>query len=93
MNANYRRGRNNEYRTIKVLEGAGYACVRAAGSHGPFDVWGLCVTGIILVQVKTNGWPCAAERESLRDFPAPHNATKLIHRWNTRATLPLVQEV
>ena len=35
MATNYSRGRRYEYRTIKLLEAAGYECLRAAGSQDP----------------------------------------------------------
>lgn len=90
---NYKKGARNEYRTMRLLEGAGFTAVRAAGSHGPFDVLGWNASGFILVQVKTNGWPTPAEREKLASISVPPNAQKLVHRWNDRASQPLVQEI
>ena len=93
MNHNYKKGRHNEYRSIKVLEAVGYFCVRAAGSHGPFDIVGLTASDIVVVQCKTGEWPAPAEMESMRLVPVPANCRKLVHRWNDRAAMPLVKEV
>jgi len=37
-NRNYRNGRNFEYQIMRNLEKEKYICIRAAGSHGVFDV-------------------------------------------------------
>lgn len=37
-NSNYLRGRRWEYAVKKDLESLGYAVMRTAGSHGPFDL-------------------------------------------------------
>jgi len=79
-----RKGANNERRSIRLLEAAGYACTRAAASLGVFDIIGVSSTGVVLVQVKTRDWPGAAEMEAIKLFPAPTNARKIIHRWRDR---------
>jgi hypothetical protein len=88
-----RKGRKNEYRSIRMLERMGYQCIRAAGSHGPFDLAGFCTHSIVLVQCKSNGWPSPAEIEAMQDFPTPSNVAKMIHRWNDREKFPMVKEV
>ena len=40
-NANYLKGRRNEYELMKALEERGYVVMRTSGSHGPFDVIGI----------------------------------------------------
>jgi hypothetical protein len=77
---------------MRLLEAVGYECFRTAGSHSPFDVIAISKQGIILAQVKTNGWPSPADMETMRDFPAPDNVTKLAYRWNKGVRLPLVKE-
>lgn len=37
-NSNYNRGRAYEYKAKKELEVEGYSVIRAAGSHGPWDL-------------------------------------------------------
>lgn len=37
-NRSYNKGRAAEYKTMCMLERAGYICFRTAGSHGLFDV-------------------------------------------------------
>lgn len=88
-----RKGTRNEHKTIRLLEAAGYLCTRAAASLGVWDVIGISATDIVLVQVKTNGWPGAIEWEQMRRFPAPPNARKLVHCWRDRARQPEVKEV
>lgn len=38
MNRNYNRGRAYEYKAKKALELEGWTVIRAAGSHGPYDL-------------------------------------------------------
>lgn len=92
MNAK-RKGTRNEHRSMAVLEAAGYRCTRSAASLGIFDIIGVGTTDIVLVQVKTRDWPGSMERGVLKDFQAPINARKLIHRWRPRQRLPDVQEL
>lgn len=92
MNAKAK-GNRSEYKTMRLLEAAGYACTRAAASLGLFDVIGIGSTDVVLVQVKSNDWPRSAEMEAIKEFAAPPNARKLIHRWRDRQTLPDVREV
>jgi Holliday junction resolvase len=88
-----KKGRVNEAKSIRLLEAAGYECVRAAGSFGVFDIVGISKTDIVLVQVKSNRNAGPAEIEAIQLFPAPPNARKLLHRWNDRQRLPEVKEL
>jgi uncharacterized protein with GYD domain len=88
-----RKGARNERRSIALLEAVGYRCTRAAASLGAWDVIAIGRTDIVLVQVKTRDWPGAAEMETLRQFPAPPNARKLVHRWRDGQRRPDVREV
>jgi Holliday junction resolvase-like predicted endonuclease len=87
------KGNRNEHRSIAILEAAGYLCTRSAASLGAFDIVGIGTTDVVLVQVKTRDWPCAAEVETMRLVPCPHNARKLIHRWRDRQRVPDVKEI
>lgn len=93
MSTSYKKGRNNEYRTMRLLEASGYSTSRAAGSHGAFDVLGWDAIGFIFVQVKSGAWPSPAERETLKLATVPPNAKKLVHRWDYRAEQPKVMEL
>lgn len=88
-----RKGTKNEHKSMAILEAAGYRCTRAAGSLGVFDIVGVGVQGVVLVQVKTNCWPGVLEIEAIREFPTPANAVKLLHRWRDYAKVPDVKEV
>ena len=92
MNAKAK-GTKNEHRTIRVLEAAGYRCTRSAASLGEWDVIGIGTTDVVLVQVKTGRWPGGLEMAVLREFEAPPNVRKLVHRWMPRKSLPEVQEL
>ena len=87
------KGRKNEYRSIEILEAAGYWCTRAAASKGPVDIVGIGKTGVVLVQVKSNRWPDPAEMEALSLLPTPDNCRVIIHRWRDRQRLPDVKEI
>jgi Holliday junction resolvase len=87
------KGTRREHRSRVLLEAAGYECVRAAGSHGPFDLVGFSRTDVVLVQVKSRDWPGSVEMEALQLFAVPPNARKLIHRWRDGARQPDVKEV
>ncbi len=88
-----RKGNRNEHRSIALLEATGYACTRAAASLGAWDIIGIGSADIVLVQVKTRDWPGSLETESMKNFAAPPNARKLIHRWKDRQRLPDVKEI
>jgi Holliday junction resolvase len=87
------KGNRQEHRSMRLLEAAGYACTRAAASLGVFDIIGIGSKDIVLCQVKTRDWPGAEETETIRLFPSPPNARKLIHRWRDRERLPDVREI
>ena len=93
MNKQYTKGARNEYKTMRLLEIAGYICLRTAGSHGPFDVIALSASNILLIQCKSNEWPTPAERETMSLVPVPDNCRKLVHRWDDRAVMPQVKEI
>lgn len=87
------KGSRNERKTIRLLEAAGYACMKAGASLGVFDVIGISSADMICVQVKSNRWPSSAEMETIQLFPVPPNCRKLVHRWDDRKSLPHTKEV
>jgi len=88
-----RKGTQREHRSISLLEAAGYACMRSAASLGCWDIIGIGSTDIVLCQVKSRDFPGTAEMEVLRDFPAPPNCRKLVHRWRDYQRMPDVREL
>jgi len=78
---------------MRVLEAGGYRCTRAAASLGAWDIIGIGSSDVVLLQVKTRDWPGTVEMEAMRNFPAPPNAKKLLHRWRDRQRLPDVKEI
>ena len=87
------KGARQERRTMALLEAAGYECTKAGGSLGAWDVIGISATDVVLVQVKSNAWPRSDEMETLKNFRAPMNCRKLIHRWRDRQRIPDVKEL
>jgi hypothetical protein len=65
--------------------------MRAPPSLGAFDLIGIGSVDIVLCEVKSRDWPGAEEMEVMREFPAPNNARKLIHRWRARQRVPDVR--
>jgi hypothetical protein len=92
MNAK-RKGTRNEYRSIVLLERAGYRCSRSAASLGAWDIIAVGPVDVVLVQVKTRDWPGTSEMENLRTFPAPANCRKVVHRWRDGKREPDVREL
>ena len=88
-----RKGARNERRSIRLLEASGYCVTRAAESLGTFNLVGISAADIVLVQCKSNAWPCTEEVEQIAMFKAPSNCRKLIHRWRDHQRLPDVKEV
>lgn len=87
------KGTRNEHRSAEILEAAGYRVTRAAASLGAWDLVAISSRDVMLVQVKTRDWPGRVELETLREFPAPHCARKILHRWRHRARRPDVREL
>lgn len=87
------KGTRNEHKSIRLLEAAGYACMRAGASLGVFDVIGIGSHDVVLCQVKSNRWASPAECETIKEFKAPANAKKLIHRWDDHQRAPKVREL
>jgi hypothetical protein len=75
------------------LTAQGYACTKAAGSLGVFDVIGIGPDDVILCQVKSNRWPGAAELAAIANFATPANCRKIIHRWRDRQAAPDLREI
>lgn len=86
------KGARAEHRAMRLLEAVGYACVRAGGSLGMFDVIALGATDIKCLQVKSGTRYCSAiERELMRECQLPPNATREIWRFPDRCRTPLIE--
>ena len=91
---NYRKGREREYRTMRLLEAAGYQAFRMAGSHSPVDVIGMNSLGLRLVQVKSGrAGASPVDREILKNLQRPENSTVEVWRWPDRVREPLIERV
>jgi Holliday junction resolvase len=87
------KGSRRERQTIALLQTQGYACTKSGGSLGMWDVIGIGVDDVLLVQCKSNRWPGAVELEAMRAFVAPKNCRKIIHRWIDGRSTPDVKEL
>ena len=82
------KGKRNEYRSMRYLEGLGYYCTLSSASLGIWDIIALNKTGGQLVQVKSNRWPPKPERLEMEAFNPPPGFTKVIHRWRDYSREP-----
>jgi len=73
---NYVKGRSYEYRTMKILEAEGYVCIRAAGSHGNYDVIAYNHEHVKFIQVKFNCFLTKNEKSSFLLDQVPSNVIK-----------------
>ena len=81
---NYAKGARLERELKAQLEKDGYTCVRAAGSHGMFDLVAWNERKVMLIQCKTRK-PSKKEMAELCHLPCPDNFTKLwAHRENRK---------
>ncbi|HRS72336.1 MAG TPA: hypothetical protein P5175_10850 [Anaerohalosphaeraceae bacterium] len=89
------KGARLERKTIKMLQSAGYQCIRSAASLGVFDVVAMNHLGLRCIQVKANSWPGPIEREGLRAAAKslPPNALIECWRWNDNARKPLIKHL
>jgi hypothetical protein len=87
------KGTRNEHRSMRLPEAAAYAVTRAAASLGAWDLVAIGSTDIVRSQAKTRDYPGSVEIEVLRNFVAPPNARKLVHRWRDHQRVPDGREV
>ncbi|HOM77027.1 MAG TPA: hypothetical protein PLE88_10960 [Anaerohalosphaeraceae bacterium] len=87
------KGARLERKTIKMLQSAGYQCIRSAASLGPFDIIAMNHLGFRCIQIKSNDWPRPDEREGLRAAAKslPPNALIECWRWNDNAREPIIK--
>ena len=79
---------------MKLLEAAGYRCLRSAGSFGDWDFLAVGPTDLVLVQVRSRDFPGPMERQALAEWgPCPTNTRKLLHRWTRYGRMPDVMEL
>ncbi len=75
MRTPYQRGVGAEYRCLETLKAQGYAVIRAASSHGVFDLAGVRSDSAIFIQVKQGaGKPTLCDYRALVDLQPPPGA-------------------
>ena len=80
------KGRRAEHRARALLESAGFAVCRAAGSKGLADLVAWDTTSIRFISVKCGTkYASAIERDALQRLPRPPNASVEIWRFPTGA--------
>lgn len=87
------KGARRERQSRDLLEALGYDVTRAAASRGLWDLVAISSTDVVLVQVKSNAWPCVEEMEAMELAQVPPNCRKLVHRWRDGERLPDVRVV
>jgi len=88
-----RKGSHNEHRSMALLEARGYRCTRSAASLGAWDIVGIGIDHVVLVQVKTGRMPSRAEYARLVAFRVPDNCVKMLHIWWPREQTPEEVEI
>jgi Holliday junction resolvase len=88
------KGRRAEHRARALLETAGFAVCRAAGSKGPADLIAWDTTVIRFISVKSGTkYATATERETLEQMPRPANASIEVWRFPDRYRTPLIERL
>jgi Holliday junction resolvase len=88
-----RKGTRTEHKARRILEAAGYTCLKAGGSLGLFDLVALGPTDVKCIQVKANGYCSAVEREQLALLVVAPNVSKEIWRFKDRVKAPLIERL
>ena len=79
---------------MRLLAEAGFTCMRAAGSHGMFDVMGLSPTTVVLVQVKSGTARLSGlEREAIVGLAVPGCVSKEYWRFVDGSRSPLIERL
>ena len=79
---------------MRLLEAQGYACTRAGGSLGVFDVIGIGAADVRCVQVKSGGAELRArERAAIRALPVPANVSRECWRFPDRCRAPQIERL
>ena len=91
MNAKAK-GARAEHKAMRLLEAAGYSCVRAGGSLGMFDVIAIGPQDVRCLQVKSGKEYCShLERELLTECPMPANCSREVWRFPDRCRVPIIE--
>ena len=96
MNRNYIKGRNYEYRAMRILEKDGYYCLRSAGSHKAFDILallqrdGLEVPLVRAIQIKSGKSPYKKDLRKLEDLNLPYCVEKELWIFSPRKKEPKI---
>lgn len=78
-NKNYEKGRQAEWACVRDLKRLGFAVIRAAASHGVYDVCGVREDCVVLVQCKRGERP-PSEREwaGMVEMGVPPDTLKIV---------------
>jgi Holliday junction resolvase len=89
-----RRGTRAERRAMRMLEAAGYICMKAGASLGLFDVIAIGPSDVRLLQVKCGTARLSAvEREQIQALAVPANVTREYWRFPDRCRTPLIERL
>jgi Holliday junction resolvase len=88
------KGSRAERRAIGILERAGYLCLKAGASIGPFDIIALGAQDIRCIQVKAGTrYASGVEREQMTLVVLPTNCAREIWRFPDRCKAPLIERL
>ncbi len=88
------KGRHAEHRARALLEAAGFAVSRAAGSKGPADLIAWDTTCVRFISVKSGTkYASAIEREALQQMARPTNSSIEVWRFPDRCRQPLIERL
>ena len=77
---------------MRILEAAGYVCIRASASLGLFDVVAVGPVDVRLVQVKAGGvYLSGVERAQIAALVVPANVTRECWRFPNRCKAPAIE--
>jgi Holliday junction resolvase len=77
-----------------LLEAAGFAVCRAAGSKGPADLVAWDAVSIRFISIKSGTARASAlEREALQLLHIPSNASREVWRFPDRCRTPLIERL
>lgn len=85
----YFKGRNREYKVLRILRAEGWVCSRSAMSHGPVDIFAAKEGKSLLIQVKSGKKRKMQKRElnQLVNWAKAFNAEAQIWYFKTRGNL------
>jgi Holliday junction resolvase len=88
------KGSRSERKAVKLLEARGYACTKAGGSLGLFDIIALGPSDVRCVQVKSGTARLSrGEREAIEALQVPASVSKEYWLFRDYARAPVIENL